>query len=101
MDRRAHIDQSLDWPTTRNESEPPDAGESCRPNCRTCQTWNFGSELAMVFLPRRGVVDYSLRLKKSMNARRLWVNAYRERRAVLHSFAAQSGARALRRRRMR
>ena len=40
------------------------------------QTWNFGSELAMVFLPGEVVVDYSLRLKKEYDARRLWVNAY-------------------------
>ena len=40
------------------------------------QTWNFGNELAMVFLPGEVVVDYSLRLKKEYDASRLWVNAY-------------------------
>ncbi len=40
------------------------------------QAWNFGDELAMVFLPGEVVVDYSLRLKKEFNASRLWVNAY-------------------------
>ena len=40
------------------------------------QTWNFGNELAMVFLPGEVVVDYSLRLKKEYDATRLWVNAY-------------------------
>jgi hypothetical protein len=40
------------------------------------QTWNFGKELAMVFLPGEVVVDYSLRLKQEYDARRLWVNAY-------------------------
>jgi len=40
------------------------------------QTWNFGDELAMVFLPGEVVVDYSLRLKKEFDASRLWVNAY-------------------------
>ena len=40
------------------------------------QTWNFGSELAMVFLPGEVVVDYSLRLKQEYDAKRLWVNAY-------------------------
>jgi hypothetical protein len=39
------------------------------------QTWNFGSELAMVFLPGEVVVDYSLRLKQEYDAKRLWVNA--------------------------
>jgi hypothetical protein len=38
------------------------------------QTWNFGDELALVFLPGEVVVDYSLRLKKEFA--RLWVNAY-------------------------
>ena len=40
------------------------------------QTWNFGNELAMVFLPGEVVVDYSLRLKKEYDATRLWVNGY-------------------------
>ena len=40
------------------------------------QTWNFGDDLAMVFLPGEVVVDYSLRLKKEFDGKRLWVNAY-------------------------
>jgi hypothetical protein len=40
------------------------------------QTWNFGKELALVFLPGEVVVDYSLRLKREYDASRLWVNAY-------------------------
>lgn len=40
------------------------------------QTWNFGDQLAMVFLPGEVVVDYALRLKKELDARRLWVSAY-------------------------
>ena len=40
------------------------------------QTWNFGDELAMLFLPGEVVVDYSLRLKREHDASRLWVNAY-------------------------
>ena len=40
------------------------------------QTWTFGNGLAMVFLPGEVVVDYSLRLKKELDAARLWVNAY-------------------------
>jgi putative membrane-bound dehydrogenase-like protein len=39
-------------------------------------TWAFGDALAMVFLPGEVVVDYSLRLKKELDPRRLWVNAY-------------------------
>jgi putative membrane-bound dehydrogenase-like protein len=40
------------------------------------QTWNFGADLAMIFLPGEVVVDYSLRLKREFDATRLWVNAY-------------------------
>ncbi len=40
------------------------------------QVWNFGNDLAMVFLPGEVVVDYSIRLKKEFDSSRLWVNAY-------------------------
>ncbi|MDB6026061.1 MAG: putative rane-bound dehydrogenase [Verrucomicrobiales bacterium] len=40
------------------------------------QTWNFGDQLALVFLPGEVVVDYSLRLKGEFDSSRLWVNAY-------------------------
>jgi len=40
------------------------------------QAWNFGNDLAMVFLPGEVVVDYSLRLKKEFDTTRFWVNAY-------------------------
>ncbi len=40
------------------------------------QTWTFGQDLAMVFLPGEVVVDFSLRLKREFDGRRLWVNAY-------------------------
>jgi putative membrane-bound dehydrogenase-like protein len=40
------------------------------------QTWTFGDDLAMAFLPGEVVVDYSLRLKRELDARRLWINAY-------------------------
>jgi hypothetical protein len=40
------------------------------------QTWTFGQQLAMVFLPGEVVVDYSLRLKRELDRNRLWVNAY-------------------------
>jgi neutral ceramidase len=38
--------------------------------------WHFGEELAVVFLPGEVVVDYSLRLKRELDASRLWINAY-------------------------
>ncbi len=40
------------------------------------ETWTFGDSLAMVFLPGEVVVDYSLRLKRELDGRRLWINAY-------------------------
>jgi hypothetical protein len=40
------------------------------------QTWTFGNNLAMVFLPGEAVVDYSLRLKREFDRSRFWVNAY-------------------------
>jgi hypothetical protein len=40
------------------------------------QTWTFGNELAMVFMPGEVVVDYSLRLKREYDPKRFWVNAY-------------------------
>jgi hypothetical protein len=40
------------------------------------QTWNFGRDLALVFLPGEVVVDYSLRLKQEFDPGRLLVTAY-------------------------
>jgi hypothetical protein len=40
------------------------------------QSWIFGDQLAIVFLPGETVVDYSLRLKKEFDRTRLWVNGY-------------------------
>ena len=40
------------------------------------QTWTFGTNLALVFLPGEVVVDYSLRLKREFDASRLWVHGY-------------------------
>jgi hypothetical protein len=38
--------------------------------------WQFGDELAMVFLPGEVVVDYALRLRRECPGKRLWLNAY-------------------------
>ena len=40
------------------------------------QAWRFGDELSVVFLASEVVVDYSLRLKRELDAERLWVGAY-------------------------
>jgi neutral ceramidase len=39
-------------------------------------TWTFGDDLAMLFLSHEVVVDYALRLKRELDADRLWINAY-------------------------
>ncbi len=54
-----------------------DRGEAPAPTLPyPVQTWRFGDQLAMVFLGGELVVDYSLRLKRELDAARLWVNAY-------------------------
>jgi putative membrane-bound dehydrogenase-like protein len=40
------------------------------------QTWAFGDQLAMVFLPGEVVVDYAVRLKREFDRMRLFVHAY-------------------------
>jgi putative membrane-bound dehydrogenase-like protein len=55
LDRGEGLQQELDYPV---------------------QTWRFGDGLAMVFLPGEVVVDYVLRLKRDLDADRLWVTAY-------------------------
>ncbi|MDZ4852501.1 MAG: neutral/alkaline non-lysosomal ceramidase N-terminal domain-containing protein [Pirellulaceae bacterium] len=38
--------------------------------------WQFGSDLAMVFLPGEVTIDYQVRLKSEWRSSRIWVNAY-------------------------
>jgi len=38
--------------------------------------WAFGNDLAMVFLADEVVVGYALRMKREMDGKRLWINAY-------------------------
>ncbi len=40
------------------------------------QVWTFGKDLAMVFLAGEVVSDYSLRIKREFDVKRVWVNAY-------------------------
>ncbi len=40
------------------------------------QMWNFGGDLAMIFLAGEVVVDYSLRLRQELAPGRIWINAY-------------------------
>ena len=40
------------------------------------QSWGFGDDLLMVFLPGEVLVDYAVRLKHKYDPQRTWVNAY-------------------------
>jgi len=61
----------------RIQLERLDRGEALQTNVSyPIQTWAFGNQMAMVFLPGEVVVDYSLRLKRELGAMRLWVNGY-------------------------
>lgn len=93
--RYARIDLALDTPRTREEWEErakrkDAAGYHARVNLERLdrkealptkinypiQSWRFGDQLAVVFLPGETVVDYSLRLKREFDRARLWVNGY-------------------------
>jgi putative membrane-bound dehydrogenase-like protein len=61
----------------RVQLERLDRGEALRTQIGyPVQTWAFGDSLGMAFLPGEVVVDYSLRLKRELDGRRLWLNAY-------------------------
>lgn len=91
----SRLDLALDTPRTRAEWETRaqkqdavghharvnlarlDRGESLPEKINyPIQTWVFGDQLAIVFLPGETVVDYSLRLKREFDRSRLWVNGY-------------------------
>ncbi|HET7697113.1 MAG TPA: neutral/alkaline non-lysosomal ceramidase N-terminal domain-containing protein [Vicinamibacterales bacterium] len=53
------------------------AGEKVLPTVAyPIQAWTFGRDLTMIFLGGEVVAEYGLRLKKELDASRLWVNAY-------------------------
>lgn len=91
--RYARLDLALDTPRSRMEWEDhakrSDAiGHHARVNLAKLdrgetlptkinypiQTWVFGDQLAVLFLPGETVVDYSLRIKRDYD--RVWVNGY-------------------------
>ncbi len=94
--RYDRVDLPLDTPRTREEwekrtqSEPYAVVYHARLNLERLargetlpttlnypiQTWLFGDQLAMLFLPGETVVDYSLRLKREYDRSRLWINGY-------------------------
>lgn len=62
----------------KEELRKHDRGELRLPQALSfpVQSFTFGDDLAMVFLGGEAVVDYSLRLKKELDASRLWVLSY-------------------------
>ncbi|MFO0901685.1 MAG: PVC-type heme-binding CxxCH protein [Pirellulales bacterium] len=61
----------------RVQSERLERGESLATRVDySVQTFAFGQSLAMAFLPGEVVVDYSTRLKRELDGRRLWVHGY-------------------------
>ncbi len=51
-------------------------GRAPVPRAYPIVVWTFGDDLAMVFLSNEVVVDYALRLKRELDASRLWITAY-------------------------
>jgi putative membrane-bound dehydrogenase-like protein len=94
--RYSRIDLAFDTPRTRKEWEERaqstnyaiayhaklnlerlDRGQEL-PKSMTypIQTWLFGDQLAIVFLPGETVVDYALRIKNEYDRNRVWINGY-------------------------
>ena len=100
------------WEETRQAARTPSATtpacssqarprrDSSRPKLSyPIQTWTFGDQLAMVFLPGEVVVDYSLRLKREFDRTPAVGQRLRQRRPVLHPVRAHPEGRRLRGRR--
>lgn len=79
-ERRAALKGPSDYPTAyharKNLARLDRAEELPTELPYLVQEWNFGDEMAMVFLCGEVVVDYSLRLKTDFDKSRLWVNGY-------------------------
>ena len=79
-ERRAALKGPSDFPTVYHAKKNLarlDRGEKLPTRLPYLVTeWNFGDELAMVFLDGEVVVDFALRLKTDYDKSRLWVNGY-------------------------
>ncbi len=93
--RTRHVELPFDtlptrteWKTRAREETPAgyharvnlarlERGESLRTKLDyTVQSWVFGDDLALVFLPGEAVADYALRFKREFDSARFWVTAY-------------------------
>jgi hypothetical protein len=74
----AHGELVLPFATAREPGDPFDARLAPSPGEHQygITSWNFGDDIAMVFMEGEVTVDYSLRLKSLHNDGRMWVNAY-------------------------
>ena len=64
------VEPPADPPADKTEEKPSG------PLTYTVGTWVFGEDLAMVFLEGEVVVDYGLRMRRELDAQRLWMTAY-------------------------
>lgn len=75
-EKRAEMDNAIGH-HARTQLARLDRGESLLTTIDyPVQTVTFGDCLAMVFLPGEVVVDYSVRLKKELDDKRIWIHAY-------------------------
>ena len=71
--------QTIELPRVAPPAESPDdkpKEEPSGPLTYTIATWVLGDDLAMVFLEGEVVVDYALRMRRELDAKRLWMTAY-------------------------
>jgi hypothetical protein len=73
--RTATIELPRVDPPTESPADQSNAKPS-GPLTYTVATWVFGDDLAMVFLEGEVVVDYGTRMRRELDARRLWMTAY-------------------------
>ena len=70
---------TIELPRVEPPAESPDDKPKAKPSgplTYTIATWVFGDDLAMVFLEGEVVVDYALRMRRELDAKRLWTTAY-------------------------
>ena len=73
--RSATIELPRAEPPAESPADQP-KNEPSGPLTYTIATWVFGDDLAMVFLEGEVVVDYALRMRRELDAKRLWTTAY-------------------------
>ena len=70
---------TIEIPRAAPPAESPDGkpkDEPYAPPTYSIAAWVFGDDLAMVFLEGEVVVDYGRRMRRELDAKRLWMTAY-------------------------